>query len=141
MENLPAFLLARITEDESAARAAVKVIDSRETAGWYWSGAGDAVFLDGTSVPVACGPWKQLMDQASARHIVRNDPERVLAECDAKRRILSAHRSAQDAVTATARDDPTPSERLGAVEALGLVLRFMAVPYADHPEYNPEWMP
>lgn len=80
MESLPAFLLARILEDESTAREAVKVIESREIAGWYWSGAGDAVFLDESSVPVACGPWKQLMDQPSARHIVRNDPERVLAD-------------------------------------------------------------
>lgn len=141
MENLPAFLLARIAEDESTARAAVKVVDSRETAGWYWSDAGDAVFLDGTSVPIACGPWKQLMDQPSARHIVRNDPERVLADCDAKRRILDAHGSAQDAATAAAHDDPARSVRLGAVDVLGRVLRFMAVPYADHPTYNPEWMP
>jgi hypothetical protein len=141
VEDLPAFLLARIAEDESTARAAVKVIDSRETAGWYWSGAGDAVFLDGTSVAVACGPWKQLMDQPSARHIVRNDPERVLAECHSKRRILSAHGSAQEAVTAAARDDPARSELLGAAEALGGVLRLMAVPYADHPAYKSEWMP
>lgn len=141
MDGLPEFLLARIVEDESTTRAAVKVIESREIAGWYWSGAGDAVFLDGTSVPVACGPWKQLMDQPSARHIVRNDPERVLADCVAKRRILSAHGSAQDAVTAAAHDDPARPERLSAADALGRVLRFMAVPYADHPAYDPEWMP
>ncbi len=141
MEHLPAFLLARIGEDESTARAAVTIIDSRETAGWYWSDAGDAVFLDGTSVPVACGPWKQLMNQPSARHIVRNDPERVLAECDAKRRILSDHGRARDAVAAAALDDPARSGWLGAAEALGRVLRSMAVPYADHPAYDPEWMP
>ena len=141
MDDLAAFLLARISEDEATARAAVKVTEVGATAGWYWSNAGDAVFLDGTSIPVACGPWRQPMDQAWAFHIVRHDPERVLAECDAKRRIVTAHRQRQDSVTGIPRDDAGRAERHAAGSAVDDVLRFLALPYADHRAYRPEWRP
>ncbi|MGY1812039.1 DUF6221 family protein [Blastococcus sp. SYSU D00820] len=118
--GLTAFMLARIAEDEQAARAAVRVVAGREVAGWYWSGAGDAVFLDGTSEPVACGPWRQPMDQPAAHHIARWDPERVLAECAARRLLVESAAASTD----------------GAA-----VLRALALPYCGHPEHRPEWRP
>ncbi|SFO54684.1 hypothetical protein SAMN05660359_04267 [Geodermatophilus obscurus] len=81
------------------------------------------------------------MDQPSAHHMVRHDPERVLAECDAKRQIVTAHARWQDALSGTAGDDARRTERLVAWQTLGHVLRVMALPYADHSDYTPEWQP
>lgn len=55
-------------------------------------------------------------------------PGRVLAECEAKRRIVAeANRFEGD-------DDP------GAHVLVG-VLELLALPYADHPDYREEWRP
>ncbi len=64
--------------------------------------------------------------------------ERVLAECEVKRRIIereqfvTSHGPAVDHVRAL---DMTT----GATAALHDVLRCLALPYADHPDYRPEW--
>lgn len=90
-ENLTDFLLARIAEDEEAAREWCAVLLSRE--------------LEQGSEPfdfeAVHGP---------------GDPIRVLAECEAKRRI---------------------------VEWLPewTVLRLLALPYVGHPHYDEEWRP
>ena len=52
-------------------------------------------------------------------------PERVLAECEAKRRIV------------TTQLQPYPAGHAPAT----LVLRLLALPYADHPDYRQEWRP
>ena len=54
-------------------------------------------------------------------------PRRILADCDAKRRIVRAC----SAVT---------SENL-AEFAEWNVLRVLALPYASHPDYEPDWHP
>jgi hypothetical protein len=113
------FLLARISEDETAARAAFQIVDGRDVGGWYWSNAGNAVFVDDSDQAVACGPWQQLMHQRSAHHMVRWDPERVVAECVAKRRVVERQRG---------------RARTG-------VLRHLALVYADHPDYRDRWLP
>ena len=118
--TLAEFLLARVAEDEVIARAAIRTTDIGEVAGWYWSNAGDAVFLDETDVCVACGPWQQGMHQPSGQHIARWNPARVLAECESKRRILEQQQS-----------------QPGGEEAPGL--RLLALPYADHRDYRDEW--
>ncbi|MCZ2821311.1 DUF6221 family protein [Modestobacter sp. VKM Ac-2977] len=129
------FLLARIAEDEAVARAAFQQVKERVVGGWYWSDAGDAVFLDDTPTPVACGPWKQPMHQPSAQHMVRWDPERVLAECLAKRRIVE---SAQRAFRGREEFGRSPLER-GAASGFGLAVTLLAMAYADHPEYREEY--
>ena len=121
MTEFAEFLLARIAEDEAVAQASFQQVGDREVGGWYWSNAGDAVFLDDTPEPVACGPWQRLMHQPSARHIARWDPERVVAECDAKRRIIQ-----RAAASAEHMDD---------------TLRLLGLPYADHRDYRAEWRP
>ncbi len=115
--GLVAFLLARIAEDEAAARAAFRPVGDSEVGGWYWSGAGDAVFVDDTEHPVACGPWQQGMHQPFAHHMVRWDPERVLAECAAKRWIVEHGQSTS------------------------AVLLALALVHADHPDYRDDWRP
>jgi len=51
-------------------------------------------------------------------HIARHDPARVLAECEAKRRIL------------------TYAEHNDDVYLLG---SYLALPYADHESFQAEW--
>lgn len=120
------FLLARIAEDEEAATAAtgktwrvddetypmaIQVADSHRdvVSGGRWGGEGN-VFEDG----------------ADAHHIARHDPARVLAECEAKRRIVERHLA----------------NRLASDEVefeTELVLRALASVYADHPDFREEW--
>jgi hypothetical protein len=59
-------------------------------------------------------------------HIARHDPARVLAEVDAKRRIIVECESLID--------DP-------AVRAMETALCLLALPYADHPDYDQTWKP
>lgn len=101
--TLTDFLLARIAEDETEARAA-------EAQG------------------------------AVAAHEAYLDPPRVLAECTAKRLILSlAHE-------ATGLDQTVDMERVaGARDDSGIhyvgdrILRAMALVYAPHPDFDPAW--
>ncbi len=117
--RLVEFVLARIAEDEAAARAAFQLVDQHEIGGWYWSDAGDAVFVDDTDRAVACGPWQQLMHQPSAHHIVRWDPERVVVECAVKRRLVEHARG----------------------RARRHIVRPLALAYAEHPDYRESWRP
>jgi len=135
--TLADFLLARIADDEAAAAHA------KEALGW----------TDSTSVQIAGREFY--------------DPARVLAECEAKRRIVEANsgsvRAKRDAPKHTVRFDG--DGRTIEMEGLLLSLRlspeqseaFMAtwyepVPpnatlcalasvYADHPDYREEWRP
>lgn len=68
---------------------------------------------------------------ADREHIARHDPARVLAEVDAKRRILD---ECESAIRKSA-----PRSNLND---LGwTVLRPLALPYADRPGYRDEWRP
>lgn len=131
--DLAEFLLARITEDENTARGS--------TAGpwrWFPGRAGLPAFLESTGAKakhwvegqsfeaptVVLGSNQNSMLRVRGRdaeHIAAWHPTRVLAECRAKRQVL-------DAVAAD-----------GATREL--VLRSLALPYADHPDYREEWRP
>jgi len=114
------FVLARIAEDEDVARAAVHATERGGTDGWYWSNAGEAVFLDGTATPVV---WGDEQSRPAGRHVVRHDPARVLAECEAKRRLVEL---------AVAETDTGRS---------GVLVALLALPYADHPDHDEQWQP
>lgn len=51
-------------------------------------------------------------------------PERVLAECEAKRRIVESIASLYP------KGAPVPPH---------LHMKFLALPYADHPDFDPSW--
>jgi len=120
MTGLAEWLLARIAEDEAAARACVGV---NELAGYLggkpiprWVRDGWQIRSDDERRIVRVGhTWAREAD-----HIARWDPARVLAECEAKRRLIAL--GEKDSYW----DD---------------VLRLLALPYADHPDYRDEWRP
>jgi hypothetical protein len=62
--------------------------------------------------------------------ITVDHPQRILAECEAKRRIVGLVGPAHDE-----RDEPIPGSGLPDV------LAALALPYADHPDYREEWKP
>ena len=59
----------------------------------------------------------------------RWSPERVLAECEAKRRIV------KESAYELNRRPPSPR----AATAARVTLLLLALPYADHPDYQQEW--
>jgi len=58
-------------------------------------------------------------------------PERLAADVDAKRRILDLHKAMA----------LNPDVHSDAWTALGDLLHLLALPYASHPDYRPEWAP
>lgn len=69
---------------------------------------------------------------------------RVLASCEAKRRIVETTRFSGDNSSAVdywlepERRDLYPGT---ATAVLTSVIKFLALPYADHPDYRDEWRP
>lgn len=125
--TLTEFLLARIAEDGADARAVVDADYASYSASWSqpWSGEVDT----GDGLIAAVG------DRNVAAHIARWDPARVLAECEAKRRIVAECDSTFHMNTPPA---STNSEAVWVAEA---VLQLLARPYASHPDFNPAWRP
>ena len=98
--TLADFLLARIAEDETVAREAQDQLDDWTARGLSVSGG--------------------VVDSVEA-HKYRWFPTRVLAECEAKRRIVEER------------------EKWNNVLGLNFACRALALPYADHPDYREEW--
>jgi hypothetical protein len=100
--TLTEFLLARITEDEAWAGEALALssIYAQDSLSWHWIAGHD----DGSR-------WMT----------TSHDPARVLAECEAKRRIIAMD-----------------FEHYGEQQE---VLLYLALPYVDHSDFRPEWKP
>jgi hypothetical protein len=98
--TLAGFLLARIAEDESRAEMA---------RGWQTGSRHEGQPLD----------WSLHMDRWS--------PDRALAECEAKRRIV------EDWTSFSREGD------YGRAMGLGHAVRALAAVYSDHPDYRDEW--
>jgi hypothetical protein len=148
MNDLGDFLLARIDDDQDQARYATarpwqNVRVNEHSDGWNVEARG----TDGTHYDVAVDharPPEGACSVSDAAHIARWDPARVLAECDAKRRIVDAYFAAILAEGPTVGVDPDPAVdefATGTVRALRGVLQLLALPYADHRDYREEWRP
>jgi hypothetical protein len=122
---------------------------------------------------VSGGTWRSLdiCREIEEAHVVRWAPARVLAECEAKRRIIEFHQSWPVLVETPPTFDQGNAEghdlalgelssmtlrlsqriawmteqeyrnRFGSEPPTGPMLRALALPYADHPDYRPEWRP
>jgi len=121
LPDLDQFLLARIAEDK---RIAADAAAASGQADWDTDGSRPA---------------------HAAEHVARHDPTRVLASCSAKRRLVLACRDSRpDLSFLGARPHgmadfpltPTDQHQLAA-----LTLALLALPYADHHDYRPEWRP
>ena len=67
-------------------------------------------------------------------------PSRILAECEAKRRIVEQAVDARRAadrwtVERLKTDTSSPLPEYARADAYAEVLRFLAIPYADHPDH------
>ncbi|SDE50426.1 DUF6221 family protein [Auraticoccus monumenti] len=116
------FVLARLAEDEEVARAAtgprwVPAVDRAAGAGWtdvtgWLATLPNDGYSDRPGATVAT-----LGEAADQRHVVRWDPARVLAECAARRRLVTA------------------------CADLPEVLAELALVWVDHPDHDPGWRP
>lgn len=131
MSDLVEFLRARIAEDERTARAT--------TGPWkYHRETGGVVLAAAGYVPELSEIISTPRKPSDARHMVRWDSARVLAEIKAKRRIV------QELSTVTEWNWPSQSDGavpMEYVEALRHVLKLHALPYAEHPDYDEAWRP
>jgi hypothetical protein len=139
-DDLAAFLRSRLDEDEQIARAvqdgsapwdgqwvadpphALRTRNGHVLAFSTWT-------TDGRNLPIDLKP-------GTVNHWARHDPARVLAEVDAKRRIIKAHPWRREP------DWPSGRQcRQCATEHPCNTLRLLALPEAGHPDYRPEWAP
>ena len=116
MDELIAFVTARLDEDEAAAQEAAS-----RPLGPAWD--------DGTR------------HTAVARHINRHDPARVLREVAAKRAILAEHAPQTDGpATGCGRCDWDHYVICDNPRGCA-TLRALATIWSDHADYRPEWVP
>lgn len=155
------FLLARIVEDEAIAHAAVGFSDAER-----WDADSDTQTVRGLTASaqdVLRSSWwdGDLEPHAPVLHAAHWDPHRVLAESESKRRIIEWHKSWPVLVETAPTFDQTDydlssmtlrmsqkimwqtdqeyRDRFGTEPPTGPVLRMLALPYADHPDYNADW--
>jgi hypothetical protein len=137
--ELTEFLLARIAEDGETARGAFQ--DHRQSRTSAPVTVDDGVWRTGDHASDECrieGVDMIIYDEGGhtveqAIHIARHDPARVLTESEAKRRIVDVHAPdhLEPDICATC-----------ASHAEGYPCRtllFLALPYADHPDYDESW--
>lgn len=84
-----------------------------------------------------------LVDDADAEHIARHDPARVLAEVEAKRRIVERYAETEKRADSCIRNglSSEPDDEVAERLALEWCCRMLALPHAEHEDYQPEWKP
>ena len=107
--NLAEFLTARLDEDEQAARAAD----------------------DDLGYLIGAVEYNYPKEEVDERHALRHAPPRVLAEVNAKRRLLD---------WLAREDERALDNNLWWWDGDG-ARKLMALPYADHPDYDEAWRP
>ena len=123
MSSLTEFLLARLAEDEAVARRGISSQADPENGWGYKNGA--------------LTPHVGIIHEAvQAEHITRWHPARVLADVEAKRAVVKLHESLSlDGGSKLFDRVMLPSLQRVTDE----VLRLLAQPYADHPDFDPAW--
>lgn len=127
------FVLARVAEDEEIARKA------EESPGTYRG------HPSGTAPLWTVTNANSYGSEIGPRGSVEATPGRVLAECEAKRRILAFARYADKIYADKAVDPDRDRDRFGLHYLMGqahgyhAVVAAMAAAYADHPDYQEGW--
>ena len=109
--TLAEFLLARIAEDEAVARMVVDGTEQNRFHSWVSVDFGSSLTAD---------------------HGNRWSPDRVLAECEAKRRIVARFRE-------TGPPFGDAEQEIEHDQLWLWVLPCLALPYATHPDYLTAW--
>ena len=137
MDDLIAFITARLGEDEAAANEALQ-----ETTG-RWA-ARETVWPGGLVVEDECGaqilPAYGAASSPQYPHIARHDPARVLREVAVKRAILVEHAQFNDSIWCKTCDPAGESGDSSAWYPCKTV-RTLADVWSDHPDYRQEWAP
>ena len=146
--TLTEFLLARISEDEMLARESIgnkwyaQAHSEVRTVAHDLRGAVEPCWYQIAESGRSAGPHADrgdFDDRPTFKHIVRHDPARVLAECEAKRRIVELHREnvhGDNCKLCGYGDDRSEGDSWPCTS-----LRLLALPHADHPDYNQSWRP
>lgn len=133
--TLTEFLLARIAENEAVAREAASIAGTpwRATYGRQVETSRDGYLVTPED------EHSDLDDPADAvsQHIARHDPVRVLAECEAKRRIVQEYTDLLKWDADESDDHGIHGQRIG----LEFAVKMLALPDTDHPDYKESWRP
>src|SRR5262245_47654399 len=136
MGDLIEFLTARLNDDEAAAQGAA---DGDGYMTWSLPSTGVVEAAGGDLDGLVVAP------RNTAIHIVRWDPARVLAEVAAKRRIIEEHdkisRRYQAALDDRDENDGLVIALAAKATVLDSIVRLLALPYDQHPNYREEWRP
>ena len=124
--TLVEFLNARLDEDEQTAR---------EAGNRRWLIEDNMISLWPENEHDGFMTWPTRSD---ARHAVHWQPERVLAEVEAKRKLLDSHYDYRGVCTRCFDWQNKPVER---EQFPCEVVRLLALPYADHADYDEAWRP
>lgn len=144
MSDLAQFLLARVAEDEERALRAPagpwRLTEITEGIGLRWYMVEGAPPPAGTSRPDqgADGDPTSVVDveeESLGRYFERFDPARVLAECEAKRRIVELHSGTAEWCGWTQGGDGTHADMGDDCDTLIA----LAQPYADHEDFQEAW--
>lgn len=145
--TLVEFLRARLDEDEQRAKKDAWIADHGSAGAWEaWVGHNLPYSdLKAEDQPIARfnGPAHDGDVMLAARFKpaeVRDRAERMLAEVDAKRRIVELHEPI-DGHCSSCLESENDFYGKTYEDAPCITLRLLALPYADHPDYDPAWRP
>lgn len=146
MDDLTAFVTARLDEDEAIANAAA----SEAGPDWTWDRESRDGYLR-TPAGTIMADALNVEDEQFRPHVARHDPARALREVAAKRAILAEHghyRVDHNWTGRTDLDAPFGCSTChigndGDMYDGGwcVTVRQLAAIYSDHPGYRPEWAP
>ena len=122
MDDLTAFISARLDEDEAIAKAA---------ANRHWLTDDNIITLHPEHDGDGYMSWPT---RADAQHAASHDPARVLREVAAKRAVVGAYAKADEWVNVSAGATAGYARQI-----MDETLRHVAAVWSDHPDYKPEW--
>lgn len=146
------FLLARIANDRKIAEAAPpapwSVEEIPDDRGIAWGVDGPVLEGEEWPEPVVVVdfdhdyqvPRGGCINAAAANYIAHWDPARILAECNAKEEVVKEYLRMRDMANYESNAIRSFDVRARTMTcALETALRYLALPYANHRNYQEEW--